>query len=191
LRRFLPVLLGCLLILQTVSCSFDYEEARMAEDLSEEVPETVLINFEIVRMDGGDPEYSVSGSRASAYGKKMETVLEDVLFHEFDKEGTVRTEGKAENIRFFTETEDAEISGDIRFYQTEEKTEIRADALSWKNEERILRGGEGSTVTVTRKSGSVMTGRGFRADIRKKRAEFTEGASGTWVEEEKDDEDGE
>lgn len=86
-------------------------------------------------------------------------------------------------MRLFTETEDAEIEGDIRFYQSEEETLLQAEALSWENESRVLKGTEG-TVTVRRDSGSTISGQGFRADMRQKRIEFTGGASGTWVEEE-------
>lgn len=183
MKRFLPTLLLPLLI----ACSFDYEGARIAEDLDEEVPETVLIDFTRVRIDGGRPEFQISGSRAASYSKRMETEVEDVLFREFGDDGEITTEGRADRIRISTESEDAEIEGNIRFYHAGEETGIEADRLSWKNEERILAGPEGE-VTVSKKTGSALTGEGFRADMRHKRIEFSGGARGTWVEQEENEE---
>mgnify|MGYP006286945803 CR=1 FL=1 len=185
MKRLLPLLLLSLLF----ACSFDYEGARIAEDLAEEVPETVLIDFSRTRIDGGRPKYQITGSRAAAYGKRLETEVEDVLFREFGDEGEITTEGRADRIMISSETEDAEIEGNIRFFYAEEETGIEAERLSWKNEEQLLTGPEGE-VTVSKKSGSVLTGEGFRADMRSKRIEFSGGARGRWIEEEDDPAEG-
>jgi LPS export ABC transporter protein LptC len=182
-KRLPPLLLPLLFF----ACSFDYEGARIAEEFDEEVPETIILDFSRTRIDKGRPEFQITGSRAATYGKRMETEVEDVLFLEFDEDGEITTEGRADRIIISSDTEDAEIEGNIRFYHAEEETGIEAERLSWENEERVLSGPEGE-VTVTRKSGSTLSGGGFRADMRRKRIEFSGGARGTWVEEEEDDE---
>ena len=187
MKRLLPLLLLAPLFPLLFACSFDYEEARIAEDLDEEVPETIILDFSRTRIDGGRPEFQITGSRAAAYGKRMETEVEDVLFREFGDDGEITTEGRADRLRISSETEDAEIEGNIRFYHAEEETGIEAERLNWSNEERLLSGPEGE-VTVSRKSGSTLTGEGFRADMRRKRIEFSGGARGTWVEEEGEEE---
>jgi LPS export ABC transporter protein LptC len=182
-KRLPPLLLLSLFFALLFGCSFDYEEARIAEDLAEEVPETVIIDFSRTRIDGGRPKFEISGSRAATYGKRMETEVEELLFREFGEDGDVTTEGRADRILISSETEDADIEGNIRFYHAEEETGIEAESLSWNNGERILTGEEGK-VTVSKKSGSTLTGEGFRADLRRKRIEFSGGARGSWVEEE-------
>lgn len=173
-------------------CTFDYEEARMAEDLSETVPETVLHEFTQVRMYKGVPQYRVYGSKAETYGKKKETVAEDVLFQEFDDEGQVVTEGSADRITYFTESENAELTGNLDFYSADEEAGIEGEYLYWNDEKQTLAGRPEERISMEKNDGSAISGRGFTAEISEKAIRFSDAVEGVWVdEEEEDEEDGE
>ncbi len=182
----LTIVLSCFFIV-LCGCSFDYEEARIAEDLSETVPETVLIDFVHVRTVKGKPDYRVYGERAETYKKKKETVLQDVLFQDFNAEGELETEGVADTITFFSETENAQMSGNLQFYNAEEELEIRSDYLFWNEELEMLTTDESEPVTLVKQNGTYIQGMGFSADGASKSIRFSKGVSGTWVEDEDDD----
>lgn len=169
-----------------IGCSFDYEEGKIAEDLSETVPETVLIDFVQVRTVEGKPDYRVYGSRAEAFAQKKETVLTDVIFQDFNTEGEIETEGVADSIIFFTDTENAEMDGNLQFYNAEEEVEIRSGYLFWNDSEDTLTSRETERVTLIKENGTVISGTGFIARGNEKTVDFAGGAAGTWVEEEEE-----
>jgi LPS export ABC transporter protein LptC len=184
---YLAVIGLLLVLIMCAGCSFDYDEAKIAEDLSETVPETVLLDFIQVRMYKGQPEYRVYGKKAETYGKKKETILEDVLFHEFDDAGSVVTEGKADLVTHFSETDNAQMEGNLDFYSKDEEAGITADYLFWDDEKSTLQGKDEETITLRKDDGSELSGRGFIADISEKQVEFTSSVSGIWVDEDEDD----
>lgn len=186
------LLLFALFIFICTGCTFDYEEGRIAEDLAETVPETVLQEFTQVRMYKGRPQYRVYGSRAETYGKKKETVAEDVLFQEFGSEGEVVTEGSAERITYFSETENAELEGNLDFYNTDEEAGIAGDYLYYNDEKNTLSGKPEERIIMEKKDGSTLSGWGFTVQISEKEIRFSSRVEGVWVEEdEEDEEDGE
>jgi LPS export ABC transporter protein LptC len=180
---------GLAFILLLTGCSFNYEEGKIAEDLSETVPETVLMNFVQVRTVEGKPDYRVYGTKAEAYGKKKETVITDVVFQDFDRDGTVETEGIADRITYYSESENAELSGNLQFYNTNEEVEIRAEYLFWNEAEETLTTEEREPVTLVKTNGTVVTGTGFSARGASKTIVFTGGVEGTWVEDEEDEQE--
>lgn len=179
---------GLALFVFLLGCSFNYEEGKIAEDLSETVPETVLIDFVQVRTLEGRPDYRVYGTKAEAYGKRKETVISEVVFQDFNKEGEIETEGTADTIIYFTESENAEMSGNLRFYNDEEEVEIRSDYLFWNEQEEMLTTKEQEPVTLIKPNGTRITGTGFSARGKSKTIVFTGSAAGTWVEDEEDEE---
>lgn len=182
----LPIIIS--LLLGIIGCSFDYEEGKLAEDLSETVPETVLIDFVQVRTVEGKPDYRVYGSRAEVYGKRKETVIEDVLFQDFNDEGEIVTEGTADKVLFSSETENAEMTGDLRFYNADEEVQIFSEYLFWNDADETLTTRETEPVTLIKENGTEMRGTGFSADGKSKTINFTNRVQGTWVEDDEEDE---
>jgi LPS export ABC transporter protein LptC len=166
------------------ACSMDYEEAEVAEDISEEVPNTVLHYFSQTIVRDGTPVYRVQAEKAETYNKKNTMILFNVLFQELNPEGEVITEGWAEEITFYTDTEDAELEGNIEFYSKAEEAAVRASFLEWDHGDKVLSGKDEEVVRLERKSGSVVSGTGFEAELKKKRVRFTGNVEGTYVDEE-------
>jgi hypothetical protein len=156
-RHLVPAVLLQVLL---ASCSLDYEQARVAESIPEQIPETILFDF-------------------------IHTVM---LFREYDGQGGLRTEARAEQAVFHTDSENASVSGSIVIYSTEEQAELQASRLTWIREGRRLVADDGQTVRLQKDDGSFVEGQGFSADFRRKKLEFASRVRGSYVWEEENEE---
>ena len=162
----------------------DYEDASVAEDLSEDIPNTVLFNVSHTIVVDGIPKYRIHAQQAETYEKKKQTILREVLFRELNQKGEVITEGWVDSIVYFTDSEDAQMNGNIEFYSATEETRIEAESLSWENKQKILTGAPEETVYLEREAGSNVRGKGFQAELNKKSLRFAGEVEGEFVEEE-------
>jgi LPS export ABC transporter protein LptC len=175
-----------LLQLLVISCSLDYEQARVAESIPGQTPETILIDFTHTVVAGGRVWVILEADRAETYSERKEIVLEGVYFREYDEEGNLLTEARAEEAVFSTESEDATVSGSIVIYSPEEQAALKAGQLSWTREGRRLVAGDGQTVRLQKDDGSFVEGQGFSADFRRKKLEFASRVRGSYVWEEEE-----
>jgi len=176
-----PMLL-LLLAAALAGCSLDYEEARVAQDMSAGIPDTVMTSFRHTVVTGGRVWVRLEAERAESYVKSKRIVLSGVRFEEYDSAGELVTEGRADRAVFFTDSENAEVSGGIRIRAPGEKAALSAGRLVWTKEGRRLEGGAGELVQIAKDDGAFISGRGFRADFRRRRLEFAEGVTGRYVE---------
>jgi LPS export ABC transporter protein LptC len=174
------VLLSCL------SCSLDYEQARVAESIPGQIPETILFDFTHTVVSGGRVWVILEAERAETYGDRNEIVLQGVFFREYDQEGNLQTEARAEQAVFATDSEDATVSGSIQIYSHDEQASLQARSLSWVREGKSLVADDGQTVRLQRDDGSYVEGEGFSADFRRKRLEFSSRVRGSYVREEEE-----
>jgi hypothetical protein len=124
--RFPWILLFPFLIF--VSCSLDYSQAILPEDLAETVPETVLIKFIQTNVEKRKVKQLIEADKAETFTKANKTVFNNLHFTEFDSDGAKIIEGKANEVIYQTESEDAEITGGIWFHSYTEKTSIYAES---------------------------------------------------------------
>ncbi len=162
-------------------CSIDYRSAEIAQKLPENVPDTVLTNFTSTTMRGQLPYFRIHAKSAESFGKKNETILTDVSFEEFDNKGKIVAEGKANHAVYFTDTQNAELSGDLSMYSLAEHARFSTDYLAWNNDDKTLTGKPHAVVIIRKDTGSFLEGRGFKADTRTRSLEFSDGVEGTWV----------
>ena len=177
----------CILLLYS-GCSLDYSSVYVTEDLSEEIPDSILSEFTHTSVKNGLPVFRLSAGKAYMYNKKEESHLSDILFQEFDDAGEVTTEGRADQAIFFTESEDAEFWGNLYFYSLSEEASFSTSYLYWSNETKKLTGEEESQVLIRRDSGTEIMGTGFEAEARTRVVTFTGPVSGTYVLEDKENE---
>lgn len=187
MKQHINRLLLLLALLVSCSCSIDYDEAMVVEELSEDLPDIIIYDFVQVQVKDGKPEYRIMGGEAKMFEKKQEQSISSVLFQEFNNEGEIVTEGWADEVNYFTETEDAELRGNLDFYSKTEEGSISAEYLYWQKEGSILKSNPEESVTLREDSGSSISGTGFEADFDNKEIFFTGSAGGTWVEEEKEE----
>jgi LPS export ABC transporter protein LptC len=173
-----------------VSCSLDYSQAILPEDLSEKVPETVLLKFKQTNVDKYKITQLLEADKAESFTKTKQTVFENLHYTEYDSDGVKIIEGKANQVIYQTETEDAEISGNIWFHSYTEKTSIYTESLSWKKKEKLLTSKPDQIVRVVKEDGSYIQGAGFETDLRLKQIVFTRGVFGTYKQEKKEETNG-
>ena len=182
-RTVLLTILG----LFCLSCSLDYDQARVAESIPGQIPETILFEFTHTVVSGGREWVILQAERAETYGERNEIVLEGVYFREYDQDGKLLTEARAERAVFATDSEDATVSGSIQIYSHEEQASLQAGRLTWVREGRRLVADDGQTVRLQKDDGSYVEGEGFSADFRRKKLEFSSRVRGSYVREEEEE----
>jgi len=184
LRSFSPgnlLLLSILAVVAASACSFDYDEAVVEEELAEEIPDSVMLDFSqtVVQEDGR--WIRIRAKRAEMYEKLDKMVARDVLFEEFDAEGNLRTEGRAEEAVYHTDTENAEFTGSIVFNLAEEEVTLASEGMTWVEESRLLTTPPGVTVLLQRANGSFIQGQDLVADLRRMVVELGAAVQGSLV----------
>jgi len=162
-------------------CRLDYESARVAEEIPEDVPETEILRFEYQVVRRGRKLFTIHADRAVTYQGRDEKELENVSFQEWTADGAVAAEGHAEYALFDTDTEDVVLEGSIYFYSHDAAATIRAEYLYWDRGERTLHGRDDEIVEVKEDDGSSLRGRGFTADMTTRELSFAEEVSGRLV----------
>ena len=94
--------------------------------------------------------------------------------------------GWADRVTYFTNTEDAEMEGNLAFHSKREEGSVSGEYLYWENETKILKSKTEYTVELEKDSGSNITGTGFEADFTTEHIIFTGKTEGIWVDEEED-----
>ena len=82
------VLALSLLSIGILSCSIDYSDAQIAEEMGENTPNSIIENFSYTSVDNGDILFRVYAEKAEDYSKKKETILNKVIFQEYNSEGS-------------------------------------------------------------------------------------------------------
>lgn len=177
------VIFSLLIFVFFSSCRFNYEETAVAEDLAEEVPQTILKNFSQVMVKDSVPTFYIEAEESASYQTKKETLFKAVIFREFNEDGEVVTSGRADNARMYNETESVELWGSLEFYSKREDASLKGEYLFWDNEKSTLSGRDDDLISIVETGGSEIEGRGFYADSASKTIRFSSDVSGSWSDE--------
>ena len=169
-------------------CSLDSSSIYVTEEMSEDIPDSILYEFIHTSVKDGTPVFRLSAGTAYIYNKKEETQLLDILFQEFDRKGKIITEGRADEALFFSKSEDAEFWGNLFFYSLSEEASFQTAYLYWSDEEKRLIGRDDGEVLIQRDTGTEILGTGFEAAARTRIVTFAGPVSGTYVLEDEDEE---
>jgi len=162
-------------------CSLDYKGAVIGEELSETVPDTILVNFKYTRVRQGQILAVVEGESGKTFSKKNETVLKHVHFIEYNGKGDILNEGWADNAVYHNDTGDARITGDIKVYSEKEKASVKAEELYWTAKSKLLKGNKDELILLKKDDGSYIEGKGFTANLKDKNIEFFSDVKGQYV----------
>jgi len=173
-----------LFLIISVSCRLDYGGDQLTDELSDDIPDTIL--FEVVHtiVRDGSPRFRVVADRVETYSDRDRQYLSGVEFRELNPDGTVKTSGVANHAEYRVDTEDVELTGNLMFYSEEEEAWLTADYLYWSSDARRLTSVPENPVTVRKADGTRVVGRGFVAEMSRTHIYFQDGVSGTIVEEE-------
>lgn len=177
-KLFVFLWLSCLLL---SGCSLDYEGGMLPGEISEMIPDIVLTNYTHISVKGDSGTFEVTADKGEYYEEKSEILLYSVEFRELDPEEGIIMEGACSSALYFSDTENLELREGLEFYSSKEDMRVRGDALFWDNLNKQLTGKDGEVVEIERKSGSIVRGKGFVADIASRSIYFEEDVSGTWI----------
>jgi len=168
----LPTLFGC---------SLNYREAMVPEEIEDAIPNIVMTNVTHVSATKEHLLMRARAQRSESYEKSKKTVLTGVEFTEYDSQGTLVAEGRADKITYFSNSKDAQIEGRIRVHSLKEKGAIDTDYLYWDDKNRILRGKSDVEVSLVDDDGSKVSGTGFEADLKRMVISFVHAVKGEYV----------
>jgi LPS export ABC transporter protein LptC len=168
---------GCL----AAGCSINYREGQMAEELEATVPNIRMtgLRYRVANKDRLIMNMSASLSESFESAKRIS--IYDVAFWEYAEDGGLTAEGRADSVTYFTDTKNAEIAGHIEIISHREKGGIRTERLYWDDARRFLSSAPGAETEIFDEDGSVFTGTGFEADIKRLVISFMEAVQGNYV----------
>jgi len=170
------------MVLLTAGCSLEYGDARVAQSVPDALPSAEITGFSHTVVRRGYPRFHVEAEKVLRYDDEGEQQLFNVFFEELDREGQMTASGRAEFARFFEDSEDVEMLGEIEFTSEVENAVVHASYLYWDRERRMLHGARDERVTVEREDGTLLEGYGFRSDMRRREIRFDRQIRGQYVE---------
>ncbi len=163
-------------------CSLEYGDARIAEAVPDALPNARIDDFVHTVVRRGRKQFIVRAETALRYDDAGEQQLYDVSFEEYGADGEVVAYGRAAFARYFDDSEDVELYGEIEFTSVVEEAIITAGYLYWDREERLLFGAEDQAVHVRQEDGTELSGYGFLADMKLRNLTFEREIRGRYVE---------
>jgi LPS export ABC transporter protein LptC len=145
-------------------------------------------NVEYVRIRSGNPQARFMAQRAERYEERQIMELAKFTFEQFGQYGEeVNAYGQAGTATIEIDSGDIRLGEGVRIEVESEDIIIETKWLQWKDKDRLLSTGENEEVNIFQVSGTSFTGIGFKADARKRSWEFSGGVSGTYIHEDKEE----
>ncbi len=180
--RIPPPVTIAILLMATVACSFDYDEAMVESEGRSGVPQVEVLDVRMVIVR--ENRLELTADRIATYPDEGVQEFSNMVFREYGPAGDLRLEGSSDEGLVYLDSEDIELRGTVRLRSIVEDAELSSGFLYWENADRILRSDEEKMVTALRGDGSYLEGAGLRVDGRRIVVEFHHGVSGTYVNEE-------
>jgi LPS export ABC transporter protein LptC len=176
----------CILILAVSSCTFDYGETEPS-DIN--MPDLVMENVEYVRVRSADPIARIQAERAERYEKQGIMKLQQFSFEQYGERGEeINSSGSGGNAEININSGDIFMDNGVRLEVESEDIIIETFQLEWKDESRIFSTGEDNNVYIFRQNGTSFMGTGLSADARRRTWEFAGEVSGTYINENDEEE---
>ncbi|NCN06044.1 MAG: LPS export ABC transporter periplasmic protein LptC [Spirochaetales bacterium] len=160
-------------------CRLDYGQNVEADSLSDQVPNVEIRGFSQELYQDGLLVLRLTASASRAYQSRNLRELEYVTFEEYNSLGELSASGRADRAKLFTDTDNVELEGNIRVYSEQENAEVFGDYFFWDSEGRKISSLLESIVSIRTEEGEEIRGRGFEADMARRRFRFTQGVEGT------------
>jgi LPS export ABC transporter protein LptC len=177
-RRLIPILVLILSHVFSLSCSFDYDEATVDEELSEEIPDSISFKFSQVIVYEDGARIKLEAERVEVYEKLNQITAYGLHFEEYGADGELLAEGKANKAIYDMETEDAEFSGSVIFTSIQEKATVKTEGIYWEDESRMLTTPPDVLVLFEKDDGSFIEGKELEADLRRMEIRFANDVRG-------------
>ena len=183
---------GCFFFLSVLwalflSCSFNYDTSP-EEDKNQ--PDIIMRDVEYVRVRGGEPVARFQAESAERYEDRQTMNLGNFLFDQFEDHGNeINASGSARDASVELDSGNIRMNGDVRIAVDSEDIIIETAGLEWRDKEKLLSAEAEAPVEISRSDGTRFRGVGFSADTRSRTWEFADGVSGSYIDEEDEDEE--
>jgi LPS export ABC transporter protein LptC len=167
------------------SCSFDYGQLEATD---EEQPEIIMHDVEYVRVENGEPMVQFKAEKAEQYEESRTMKLSNFSFTQYNH-NEEDTSGFAGSGVINLDSKDVLLDTGVKIDAVSEDILISTESLNWKDKTKELDAGLQGEVFVERPDGTIINGKGFKANLRTRTWEFSGGISGTYVHEEESAED--
>ncbi len=173
------------IVMALPSCSLNYNP-DMAEELSEQIPDAVIYDFERYVIQNAKPRFRLQARKGSFFEKAGKIVMESVDFTEYALDGSGEAaRGHADTGTFYTKTESAELNGKVFFSSETDSITLSSGYLYWDGKERTIASRLDTVTTVTSKESSL-SGAGFKGDAKTRDFSFGEHVDGSYRSAEKE-----
>ena len=184
-KLIFPLIIPAVFLL--FACSFDY---GAGQDSDGGKPDITMVNIEYARVRSGDLLERFHAEHAERWEDRQIMVLRDFSFEQMEEQGdTVNVEGTAGAAQVYLETGDIVLYNGVKISIESEDVIIISPGFEWRDSDKNVIGEPGEEVEVQRSDGTSFTGKGFFADIRRRTWSFSGEVSGSFVEEDDDEEE--
>lgn len=173
LNKYLLVI-TCILY---AGCAIDYDDKSEEIQKSDEIPDSILVDFKLVKMKNNRPSSEVTSSKTEIYNDKNRTIMYDIKFLEYDKiNGSVITTGSVDKVEYYNETEDAQLDGNLSFFSEKEGMELTGETLFWNSEQKTITSDD--NIKIVKDDGSSIEGNNFHANLKNSTFSFKSSVKG-------------
>jgi len=190
MKRFFFVSAGvcpAVLVFLLAACSFDYGNQEGADN---DQPNIVMENVEYMRMRSGEPVARFMAEQVQRFEDRRIMELRSFSFEQFEKNGAeVNAYGSAGSAEYMIDSGDIRMDGGVRIEVESEDITIETKQLEWRDKAHTISGGNEEPATVFRANGTSFSGIGFSADARLRTWEFSGEVSGSYINEDDEEEE--
>ncbi len=146
--------------------------------------------FEYVKVENDELRVRLQGERGERWEEEERLAVSQARFAQYGEDPDIpAASGRAGQASVSLKTGNMILSGGVQLYLEEEGTIIETGELQWFDESKVLISPDNSWVLLKDEDGSLLSGRGFGADIRSRSWEFAGEIKGSYILEDSNKED--
>jgi hypothetical protein len=189
-RPFTLLAIGFCLLFAFTGCTLDLTNSSSVNP--DDIPLLVMEDFVQTTTQEGRKLYSVQGKRYENFNARQEIRLKEFSFQEYDSEGTVVSEGRAEKATIKTKSNDARIEGTLQAKSSKQGVALTVEGgasggVDWNNDEKRMSTVEGSRVRLSKNDGSRISAQGMVLSLKTNELVLEKAVTGLWKAETKND----
>jgi LPS export ABC transporter protein LptC len=154
----------------SASCSFVAQDTD-ARPKPAQHPDLQLTDGSYTLSQAGTAPVTVVAKNIEIYGKAHKALMDNLSFTQYDSDGVLKMQGKADYCSLDTDSYSAQLDGNIFLELPERKFSIDCSSLDWDNSSKVLSSTKGK-VSVTFNGNDTITGTGFSGNLATRTFEF-------------------
>jgi LPS export ABC transporter protein LptC len=191
MRPITLLAVGACLLFNLAGCSLDLTTSGTTNP--DDIPLLVMEDFVQTTSQEGRKLYSVQGQRYENFNARQEIRLKEFTFQEYDSEGKVASEGRAEKATIKTQSNDARVEGTLQAKSAKQGVALSVEGgasggVDWNNDEKRMSTVEGSRVSLSKDDGSRISAQGMVLSLKTNELVLEKAVTGLWKAETKNDE---